>query len=103
MHEVIVIGAGIAGLAAAALVHRAGVSDVVVCEATDRIGGRVRQVDGHMPWPVEEGPEFVHGGRTCLDGEKCQGKPKLCASPVTTGTAGHAAEDGLPDTREGVA
>jgi monoamine oxidase len=56
---VIVVGAGVAGLAAASKLSRAGLS-VLVLEARDRIGGRVftRQVDGH---PVELGAEFIHG------------------------------------------
>ena len=45
--EVVVVGAGLAGLAAARALHRAG-RDVVVIEASDGIGGRVRTdvVDG---------------------------------------------------------
>lgn len=45
--EVVVIGAGLAGLAAARVLHDAG-RDVVVLEASDGVGGRVRtdRVDG---------------------------------------------------------
>jgi phytoene dehydrogenase-like protein len=45
--DVIVVGAGLAGLAAARALHRAG-RDVVVLEASDGIGGRVRTdaIDG---------------------------------------------------------
>jgi monoamine oxidase len=59
--EVIVIGAGAAGLAAAEALARAGRS-VLVLEARERIGGRVwtRRVPG-LAVPVELGAEFVHG------------------------------------------
>lgn len=46
-HEVVVVGAGLAGLAAAVTLHRAGVPCAVL-EASDDVGGRVRTdvVDG---------------------------------------------------------
>jgi monoamine oxidase len=55
----IVVGGGIAGLAAALRLGRAGFS-VTVLEARDRIGGRIftRNVDGV---PIEFGAEFIHG------------------------------------------
>lgn len=62
MHDVIVVGAGAAGLACAGRLRRAG-ADVVVLEARDRIGGRVwthRFDDGEK---VELGAMFVHGER----------------------------------------
>lgn len=57
----IVVGAGAAGLAAAAELTRAGRS-VLVVEARKRIGGRchTRRVPG-LPVPVELGAEFIHG------------------------------------------
>ncbi|HXB26352.1 MAG TPA: NAD(P)/FAD-dependent oxidoreductase [Gemmatimonadaceae bacterium] len=58
---VIVIGAGVAGLAAAAMLADAGV-ETQVLEARDRIGGRVHT--HHEPGfeaPIELGAEFVHG------------------------------------------
>jgi len=59
--DVLVIGAGAAGLAAAAELARAGRS-VLVLEARDRIGGRclTHRLPG-LPVPVELGAEFIHG------------------------------------------
>ncbi|HTG96347.1 MAG TPA: NAD(P)/FAD-dependent oxidoreductase [Burkholderiales bacterium] len=59
--DVLVVGAGAAGLAAAAELARAGRS-VLVVEARDRIGGRclTRRLPG-IPAPVELGAEFIHG------------------------------------------
>ena len=59
MKKVIVIGAGIAGLAAATKLAEAG-CDVIVLEASDRVGGRIRTVHASGV-PVEVGAEFVHG------------------------------------------
>jgi monoamine oxidase len=60
-YDIVVIGAGAAGLAAAAELAAGGLS-VVVLEARDRIGGRVwtRQESG-LSIPVELGAEFIHG------------------------------------------
>ena len=60
--EVIVIGAGAAGLAAAAELAHADRS-VLVLEARERIGGRAwtRRMPG-LDVPVELGAEFIHGG-----------------------------------------
>ena len=60
-YDVIVVGAGAAGLAAADALARAGRS-VLVLEARDRIGGRcwTRRMPG-LTVPVELGAEFIHG------------------------------------------
>lgn len=59
--DVAIIGAGMAGLAAARRLTASGLR-VTVLEARDRIGGRVhtRREPG-WPVPVEAGAEFVHG------------------------------------------
>jgi len=59
--DVIVIGAGAAGLAAAADLGRARLA-VTILEARDRIGGRMfTQRDPVCQAPVELGAEFIHG------------------------------------------
>lgn len=60
MADVIVIGAGAAGLAAARELHDRGV-EATVLEARDRVGGRAMTSYDLAPHPVELGAEFVHG------------------------------------------
>jgi monoamine oxidase len=59
--RVAVIGAGLAGLAAADELHRAG-ADVEVFEASQRVGGRVWSVPFGDLGTVERGAEFVFDG-----------------------------------------
>src|SRR5580704_17153721 len=58
-HDVVVIGAGMAGLTAARALAEAGLK-VLVVEAQDRIGGRIltRHVGDEA---IELGAEFIHG------------------------------------------
>jgi monoamine oxidase len=59
--DIIVIGAGAAGLAAAAALGRSGHS-VLVLEARDRIGGRIwTHLEPALAVSVELGAEFIHG------------------------------------------
>src|SRR6266513_1937218 len=60
--DVLVLGAGAAGLAAASDLSHAGLH-VTVLEARPRVGGRILTVhDSRSPVPLELGAEFVHGG-----------------------------------------
>lgn len=61
-YDTIIIGAGAAGLAAAAELGEAG-RGVLLLEARDRLGGRVFTVDSTRgeAMPIELGAEFVHG------------------------------------------
>ncbi|HET6150954.1 MAG TPA: NAD(P)/FAD-dependent oxidoreductase [Polyangia bacterium] len=64
--DVVVIGAGVAGLEAARRLVKAGLR-VLILEARPRVGGRI---DTHRPpgWadPIEAGAEFVHGRPSAL-------------------------------------
>lgn len=56
--EVVVVGAGLAGLTAASNLRRAG-RDVVVLEARDRLGGRVHSVPLPGVGPIDLGAQWI--------------------------------------------
>ncbi|WP_184548980.1 flavin monoamine oxidase family protein [Mucilaginibacter sp. FT3.2] len=59
--DILIIGAGAAGLMAARTLAKAG-KKVAVLEARDRIGGRIHTIGYGMPQqPLELGAEFIHG------------------------------------------
>ena len=58
MGRVVVVGAGISGIAAARTLHDAGV-DCLIVEARDRIGGRLHTVD-LAGTPVDLGGSWIH-------------------------------------------
>jgi phytoene dehydrogenase-like protein len=59
--DVIIVGAGAAGLMAARELQRAG-KEVLVLEASNRVGGRILTLhDTNAGVPIELGAEFVHG------------------------------------------
>lgn len=60
-YDVIIVGAGAAGLMAAWELIAAGKS-VLILEARSRCGGRILTItDDNFPIPIELGAEFVHG------------------------------------------
>jgi monoamine oxidase len=64
-YDILVVGAGAAGLAAARVLAEAG-ARVAIVEARDRIGGRiftahVTTPNSPDPVPIELGAEFIHG------------------------------------------
>ncbi|MBX0289064.1 FAD-dependent oxidoreductase [Hymenobacter sp. HSC-4F20] len=62
MHtDILIIGAGAAGLLAARTLARAG-RQVVLIEGRNRLGGRIHtSTDGGFSYPMEGGAEFLHG------------------------------------------
>jgi len=71
--SVIVIGAGPGGLWSAQELKKLGLDNVTVVEARNRLGGRIMnseespQHKGFAPqYPVELGPEFIHGDKENL-------------------------------------
>src|SRR5271170_2662785 len=59
--DIVILGAGIAGLAAARKLAEAGLS-VILLEARGRIGGRIFTMrTPAADLPIELGAEFVHG------------------------------------------
>lgn len=58
--DVIIIGAGVAGLTAARRLAEGGLR-VVVVEARNRVGGRIETVRAPNGAPVDLGAEFIHG------------------------------------------
>ena len=67
MTDVLVLGAGLAGLAAARDLT-AGGADVMVLEARDRVGGRVEQVSVDEGRPVQLGGELIGAAHTAYLG-----------------------------------
>ena len=59
--DVAILGAGVAGLEAARVLHEHDI-DFVVFEARERVGGRIFSLrDESLPVAIELGAEFVHG------------------------------------------
>jgi monoamine oxidase len=86
MPDVIVIGAGMAGITAARELVRAGFS-VVVVEARERIGGRIWTLRDFCDGPVEGGAEFVHGRQAATQAEVRKAGLHLRVSPPFRRTA----------------
>jgi monoamine oxidase len=62
--EVLIIGAGAAGLSAAHLLHNQEISFMLL-EASNRAGGRIWSIDdGFASFPLEMGAEEIHGSQS---------------------------------------
>jgi hypothetical protein len=98
--HVVVIGAGVAGLTAAAELAARFPSelDVTVVEASARVGGRVKQDDCLIPGhDIEIGAEFLHGDNTPVG--KLASRYKWASKLVFTWSQGDGgpSEEATPD------
>lgn len=98
---VVVVGAGLSGLAAARHLSRRGV-DVTVLEASDAVGGRVRTdvVDGYR---FDRGfqlynPAYPEGARV-LDHESLDLRPFIAGARIVVGRDGHRRVERVADPR----
>lgn len=62
-YTVVIVGAGAAGLYAGWYLQERGF-DVKILEASDRVGGRVRQLSGFADFDIELGAEMIHGDKS---------------------------------------
>src|SRR5258705_1670244 len=58
--DVMIIGAGAAGLMAAKILSAKGINGLVL-EGRARMGGRIDTITNGFTFPVEAGAEFIHG------------------------------------------
>lgn len=76
--DVVIVGAGAAGLAAARELNRRGIRAIVL-EARERLGGRIHTIrDTGSATPIELGAEFVHGGAPLTRQLVREGRLPLC-------------------------
>ena len=100
--DVVVVGAGLAGLRCAGLLARAG-SDVLVLEASDAVGGRVRtdRVDGFL---LDRGFQVLNdaypAARAALDLDALQLRAMDSAVVVRRGGKLHRVGNPLADARD---
>lgn len=59
-HKVVIVGAGLAGVSAAAKLIENGVDDVVILEAEDRMGGRIHSIP-FSNGTIDLGAQWCHG------------------------------------------
>jgi len=91
--DVLVIGAGMAGVTAARALVREGLR-VCVLEARQRIGGRIHTLRDFCDAPVEAGAELIHGRRA-------QTWPEVRAAGLTVRSNSYAASAMMIDIGHG--
>ena len=63
LYDVIVLGAGAAGLKAAETLSKNGIKNILILEAQDRLGGRINTIwlNDDKNIPLEMGANWIHG------------------------------------------
>tara|TARA_B110000208_G_scaffold159314_1_gene193911 strand:- start:381 stop:1604 length:1224 start_codon:yes stop_codon:yes gene_type:complete len=64
--DVIIIGAGASGLAAAKKLEEKGISYQIL-EATDKVGGRIQKNENFADFPIDLGAEWIHEDKSILN------------------------------------
>ena len=64
--DVIIIGAGASGLAAARILEENGI-EYIILEATDHYGGRLQEDKDFADFPIDLGAEWIHNNPEILD------------------------------------
>lgn len=64
--DVIIVGAGASGLAAAKKLEDEGISYQIL-EATDKVGGRIQKDDNFADFPIDLGAEWIHEDKSILN------------------------------------
>lgn len=58
--KIVIVGAGVSGLAAAQRLYELGIKDIIILDAQNRIGGRIFTVN-HSNYLIELGAQWLHG------------------------------------------
>jgi monoamine oxidase len=64
--NVIIVGAGAAGLAAAKKLEEKGIGYQIL-EATDKVGGRIQKNENFADFPIDLGAEWIHEDKSILN------------------------------------
>ena len=64
--NVIIVGAGASGLAAAKKLEEEGISYQIL-EATDKLGGRIQKDENFADFPIDLGAEWIHEDKSILN------------------------------------
>jgi monoamine oxidase len=90
-HSIAIVGAGMAGLACADRLRRAGILGTVYEAAAERVGGRVRSISGIFPGrTIELGGEFIDywHAAICITCDASISPGSTCSTPPRRSSTG---------------